>query len=162
MTMNSSAGDETCSEPVVWVLAVAARWAAVAVRFVAVLVRVLLLVHVVVMLSALLWAWWAAVAAALVRALVVVVFIRGHQVAPLVSCGVVSCVVGKPCLLALLVLRQTTLDQDLLQCLRYTRTHSSFKKLKILLMNLNDQVCGFQCIKTSCSVEVYMMTHVKK
>lgn len=52
--MGSSAEGETRSEPVVRVLAVAAWRAAVAVGFVAVLVRVLLLVHVVVVLSALL------------------------------------------------------------------------------------------------------------
>lgn len=94
-----------CSEPVVRVLAIAARWAAVAVWFVAVLVRVLLLVHVVMVLSALLRTRWTAVSTGLMRALVVVVFIWGHQVAPLVGCGVVSCVVGMPRPLALLVLR---------------------------------------------------------
>lgn len=96
------------SEPVSWVLAVAAWGTAVAVGLVGVLVGVLvalLLFHVVVVSTAatVLRARGAPVPP-LVCSFIVVVLVWGHQVAPFVGGGVVPGVVGMPCFLLLLVL----------------------------------------------------------
>lgn len=81
------------SEPVPGVMAVAARRAAIAMGFVCILIGVLVVLVGVLLLSALLRAGRHAVAS-LVRPLVVVIFVRCHQVAPFVRGRVVSCVVA--------------------------------------------------------------------
>lgn len=84
---------DVCSEPVPGVVAVAARWTAIAMWLICILIGVLVVLVGVLLLSAMLRARRHAVAS-LVRLLVVVVFVRCHQVASLIWGRVVSRVVA--------------------------------------------------------------------
>lgn len=122
------------SEPVAGVLAVAARGATVAVGLVAVLVGVLLFIHVVMISStaaSMLRARRATVAA-FVCSFVVVVLIRGHQVASLIRRRMVTGVVGMPCSLALLILRDQYNSITTLQWQLY-RIHNIFEHYYMII-----------------------------
>lgn len=92
------------SEPVPGVMAIAARWTAIAMWLVCILIGILVVLVGVLLLSAMLGARGHAVAS-LMCPLVVVVFIWCHQVATFIWGRVVSCVVTLSHSLALLITR---------------------------------------------------------